>query len=166
MAIITAKFSKSKSRMKAAVRYIEHRAGREGEKVKRELFGIDGVMNREQAYQMIDEAEKGTAYFRLVISPDPTKEDTERDLHLAELTRQTMLTLEERLQKEVPYAAAEHNDHAPHRHIHVLALVRGRVNTQDLQALRDTATQTALGQRQERDLQRQAQQQKGAGLQR
>jgi hypothetical protein len=165
MAIITAKFSKSKSRMKAAVRYIEHRAGREGEKVKRELFGIDGIMDRQQAYRMIDEAEKGTAYFRLVISPDPTKEDTERDLHLAELTRQTMLTLEERLQKEVPYAAAEHDDHTDKRHVHVLAMVRGRVNTQDLEALRTTATNTALLQRQERDLQQQ-QQQKGAGLQR
>jgi hypothetical protein len=166
MAIIRAKYSKSKSRMKAAIRYIEHRPGEEGEKVKRELFGIDGVMDRQQAYQMIDEAEKGTAFFRIVISPDPGKEDTERDLHLAELTRQTMLTLEERLKKEVPYVAAEHNDHAPHRHIHILALVTGRINTPDLQALRDTATQTALGQRQERDLQRQAQQQKGAQLQR
>jgi hypothetical protein len=168
MAIITAKFSKSKARMKAAVRYIEHRAGREGEKVKRELYGIDGAMDRQQAYRMIDEAGKGTAYFRLVISPDPAKEDTEKDLHLQELTRQTILTLEERLQKEVPYVAAEHDDHTDHRHIHLLALVNGRLNTKDLEALRTTATNTALFQRQERDLQQQqqAQQQKGAGLQR
>jgi hypothetical protein len=62
MAIVRAKYSKSKSRTKAHIRYIEHRAGREGEKVKRELFGIDGVMNRQQAYQMIDEGEKGTAF--------------------------------------------------------------------------------------------------------
>jgi hypothetical protein len=160
MAIITAKFSKSKARMKAAVRYIEHRAGREGEKVKRELFGIDGVMNRQQAYQMIDDAEKGTAFFRIVISPHPAREDTEKDLHLAELTRQTILTLEERLNIEVPYVAAEHDDHTDKRHVHVLAMVRGRLNTQDLEALRTTATNTASLQRQERDLQQQ--QQKGA----
>jgi hypothetical protein len=160
MAIITAKFSKSKARMKAAVRYIEHRAGREGEKVKRELFGIDGVMNRQQAYQMIDDAEKGTAFFRIVISPHPAREDTEKDLHLAELTRQTILTLEERLKKEVPYIAAEHDDHTDKRHVHVLAMVRGRLNTKDLEALRTTATNTASLQRQERDLQQQ--QQKGA----
>jgi hypothetical protein len=168
MAVLTARYTRSRGIAKAYIRYIQHRKGKDGQKAKRELYGHDGVMEGLQAYQMIDEAEneQGTTYFRIVISPDPTKEDTERDLHLQELTRQTMLTLEERLQKEVPYAAAEHNDHAPHRHIHVLALVRGRVNTQDLQALRDTATQTALGQRQERDLQRQAQQQKGAGLQR
>jgi hypothetical protein len=164
MAIVKATYTKSRTIAKAAIRYIEHRPGSEGEKVKRELFGMDGTMDRQQAYQMIDDAEKGTAYFRLVISPDPRKEDTEKDLHLAELTRQTMLTLEERLKKEVPYVAVEHEDHAPHRHIHVLALVNGRLNPQDFQALRTTATEAAVFQRQERDLQRQQQpqQQKGA----
>jgi hypothetical protein len=164
MAIITAKFSKSKARMKAAVRYIEHRAGREGEKVTRELYGIDGTLDRQQAYQMIDEAEKGTAFFRIVLSPDPAREDTGKDLHLQELTRQTILTLEERLKIEVPYVAAEHDDHTDHRHVHVLAMVRGRLNTKDLEALRTTATEAALFQRQEKDLQRQQQQQRGAGL--
>jgi hypothetical protein len=166
MAIVEAKFYKTKARMKAAVRYIEHRSGRDGQKVTRELYGMDGSMDRQQAYQMIDEAGKGTAYFRFIISPHPTTEDTEKDLHLAELTRQTMLTLEEQLKKEVPYIAAEHDDHAPHRHIHVLALVHGRLNVPDLQAMRQTATQSAQFQRQERDQareqQQQAQQQKGA----
>jgi hypothetical protein len=164
MAIVKATYTKSSNIAKAAIRYIEHRPGREGEKVTRGLFGIDGTMDRQQAYQMIDEAEKGTAYFRLVISPDPAREDTEKDLHLAELTRQTLLTLEERLNKEVPYVAVEHDDHAPHRHIHVVALVRGRLNTQDFQAMRQTATDAALFQRQERDQAReqQAKQQEGA----
>jgi hypothetical protein len=164
MAIVRAKYSKSKSRTKAHIRYIEHRAGREGEKVKRELFGIDGVLNRQQAYQMIDEGEKGTAFFRLVISPHPEKEDTEKDLHLQEIVQQTILTLEEQLQKEVPYIAAEHDDHTDQRHIHVVAMVRGRINKKDLEALRTTATNTARLQRQERDLQQQQQQQQ-KGLQ-
>jgi hypothetical protein len=159
MAIVKATYTKSSTIAKAGIRYIEHRPGKEGEKVTRELFGIDGIMDRQQAYRMIDEAEKGTIYFRLVISPDPAKEDIAKDLHLAELTRQTILTLEERLQKEVPYVATEHDDHAPHRHIHVLALVNGRLNTQDFQALRTTATEAALFQRQERDQARQQQQQ-------
>jgi hypothetical protein len=163
MAIVKATYTKSRNIAKAAIRYIEHRPGRDGEKVQRELYGIDGAMDRQQAYQMIDEAEKGTAYFRLVISPDPNKEDTEKDLHLAELTRQTILTLEERLKKQVSYVAAEHDDHAPHRHVHVIALVKGRLNTQDFQAMRQTATDAALFQRQERDQARgqQAQQQEG-----
>src|SRR5919106_6199354 len=143
MAIVKATYTKSSNIAKAGIRYIEHRPGRDGEKVKRELYGADGAMDRQQAYQMIDEAEKGTVFFRLVISPDPAKEDAEKDLRLSEITAQTMRHLEERLHKEVSYVAAEHDDHAPHRHIHVLALVRGRLNTQDLQALRDSATEAA-----------------------
>ena len=100
MAVITAKFTRERGIVKAGVRYIQHRTGREGQKVKRELFGIDGVMERQQAYQMIDEAGKGTAFFHIVISPDPSKEDTQKDLRLTEITKQTMLTLEEQLKKK------------------------------------------------------------------
>jgi hypothetical protein len=164
MAIVKATYTKSSSTAKAGIRYIEHRPGKDGEKVKRELYGADGVMDRQQAYQMIDDAEKGTVFFRFVISPDPATEDTDKDLRLSEITAQTMQSLEERLHNEVSYVAAEHDDHAPHRHVHVLALVRGRLNTKDFQAMRQTATDAALFQRQERDLQgqQQAQLQKGA----
>ena len=167
MAIVKATYTKSRGGAKAAIRYIEHRPGREGEKVKRELYGRDGSVERGEAYRMIDEAGKGIVFFRFVISPDPAKEDTEKDLLLTEITVQTMQTLEERLQNHVSYVAVEHDDHAPHRHVHVLALVSGRLNTQDFQALRETATQAALSQRQERDMTRQQQQQEGgqwAGL--
>jgi hypothetical protein len=33
---------------------------------------------------MIDDAEKGTVFFRIVISPDPEREDTYQDLSLPE----------------------------------------------------------------------------------
>jgi hypothetical protein len=165
MAIVKATYTKSRPGAKAGIRYIQHRPGREGEKATRELFGADGVVDRQEAYRMIDAAEKGSVFFRIVISPDPEREDTYRDLSLAEITTQTMLQLAERLTKAVPYAAVEHNDHAPHRHVHVLACVHGRLNTQDFLALRETATQAALSQRQERDVareQQQQQQQEGA----
>jgi hypothetical protein len=161
MAIVKATYTKSRGGAKAAIRYIEHRPGREGEKVKRELYGSDGKMERGEAYQMIDDAEKGTVFFRIVISPDPEREDTYQDLSLQEITSQTMLHLAERLTKAVPYVAVEHAEHAPHRHVHVLACVKGRLNTQDFQALRQTATEAALVQRQERDAPRQQQQQEG-----
>jgi hypothetical protein len=166
MAIVKATYTKSSGAAKAAIRYIEHRPGREGEKVKRELYSRDVSVERGEAYRMIDEARKGTVFFRIVISPDPAKEDTEKDLLLTEITVQTMQTLEERLQNHVSYVAVEHDDHAPHRHVHVLACVKGRLNTQDFQALRTTATQAALSQRQERDMARQQQQEGGqwAGL--
>ena len=63
-----------------------------------------------------------------------------------------MLYLEDRFQKAVPFVAAEHDDHSPHRHTHILAVLPGRLSPQDLAALRGVATEAALFQRQERDL--------------
>src|SRR5713226_4132791 len=152
MAIVKARYTKSSAGAKASIRYIEHRPGKDGVKVTRTLFGSDGAMERRQAYQMIDEAEKGSVFFRFVISPDPKQEDTEHDLRLREVTEKTMQTLEQRLHKQVQWVAAEHDDHAPHRHVHVVAVVAGRLNVQDFQALRQTATEVCLEQRHERDL--------------
>jgi len=95
MAIVKATYTKSRPTAKAAIRYIEHRPGREGERLNRELFGSEGVMDRVDAYEMIDAAEKGTVFFRLVISPDPKTEDTYKDLYLQEITSQTILHLED-----------------------------------------------------------------------
>ena len=154
MAIVKASYTKKKASAKAAIRYIAHRPGKDGKNVTRTLFGSDGAMERRLANRMIDEAEKGTVFFRFVISPDPTNEDTHKDLFLWEITEHTMRALEERLQKDVLYVAAEHNDHAPHRHVHVVALVTGRLTPPDFQTLRSAATQAALAQRKERDLAR------------
>ena len=101
---------------------------------------------------MIDTAEKGSYFFRFVISPDPVKEDTAKDLFLREITEHTMRSLAERLQTDVQWVGVEHADHAPHRHVHVLAIVPGRLQVPDFQAMRKTATEIALLQRRERDL--------------
>ena len=69
-----------------------------------------------------------------------------------EFAKQTILKLEDRLKKEIQFVAAEHNDHTPNRHVHVIALIPGRLNVADLEALRMAATKEALFQRQERDL--------------
>src|SRR5205823_9792409 len=118
MAIVKATYTKSRGGAKASIRYIEHRPGKDNEKVTRTQFGSDRGMGRRQAYQMIDEAEKCSLFLRFVISPDPKGEDTGKDLFLREVTEKTMQTLEERLKKEVQWVAAEHNDHAAHRHVH------------------------------------------------
>ena len=159
MAIVKATYTKSSRGAKASIRYIEHRPGKDNEKVTRTLFGSDGFMGRWQAYRMIDEAEKGSLFFRFVISPDPKGEDTSKDLFLREVTEKTMLRLEEHIQREVSWVAAEHDDHAPHRHVHVVAVVPGRLQVQDFQAMRQAATAAALAQRNERDLVREQQEQ-------
>ena len=157
MAIIKATYTKSSGGPKASIRYIEHRPGKDGQKITRTLFGSDGKMERIEAYRMIDEAAKGSLFFRFVISPDPQKEDTEKDIFLREITEKTMLSLEDRVQQQLSWVAVEHTDHAPHRHIHVLAVVPGRLQVPDFQAMRQAATEASREQRHQRDLMKEGQ---------
>jgi hypothetical protein len=168
MAIVRAtSYTKSADAAKATIRYNQHRTGRDGERIRRELFGFDGVMDRQDAYQMIDTAAKGTVFFRFVISPDHQTEDTDRDLHLDELTTQTILALEAAVGTHIPMVAAVHDDHTDNRHVHLVACVTKRLTPAHFKAMRDAATETALVQRQEQDhirehQQAQQQQQEGA----
>ncbi len=152
MAIIKANYTKKAGAAKASIRYIEHRPGKDGERKTRALFSSDGLVGRYQAYDMIDSAAEGSSFFRFVLSPDPNKEDTLKDLALRDITKLTMETLEERIGKSVSWVAAIHADHAPHRHVHILAVIEGRLQAQDFQALRKTATTASVQQRQELDL--------------
>ncbi|SRR6266487_3700059 len=163
MAVMKATYTKKANGAKAAIRYIEHRPGKDGEKVTRVLYGIDGAMGRWQAYRMIDEADKGSYFYRFIISPDPKGEDSKKDIFLREITEKTINSLAERLQTQIAWIAAEHNDHAPHRHIHIMAIVPERLNVQDFQALRQSATAACLEQRKERDLTREQSQEQGEG---
>src|SRR5436305_6864471 len=131
MAIVKATYTKSSRGAKASIRYIEHRPGKDNAKINRTLFGIDGAMGRWEAYQMIDEAEKDSFFFRFVISPDPKTEDTEKDLFLREITEQTMLSLEDRLQQHLSCVASLHDDHAQHRNVHIVDIVSSRLQVQD-----------------------------------
>lgn len=152
MAIIKASYTKSRGGAKASIRYIQHRKGKEGEGISRALFNAEGLLGRWEAYRMIDTAAEGSRFFRFVISPDPEKEDSYQDLSLRDIAAQTMLSLEDRLQRPLSWAATIHQDHAPHRHVHIVAVVPGRLYTHDFQAMRQTATEACLAERQERDL--------------
>ena len=163
MAIVKATYTRKGGGAKASIRYIEHRPGKDGEKANRVLFGADGLMGRWQAYHMIDEAQKGSYFFRFVISPDPAREDTQKDLHLREVTERTMNALEALLHTQVAWVGAIHADHAPHRHVHVLAVVPGRLQVQDFKMLRTSATEACIAQRRERDLLQELSQQHDQG---
>jgi hypothetical protein len=151
MAVVKANYVKrengEKARAKATVRYIQHRLGQDGQTITRQLFGSDGPMDRQEAYRMIDEAKEGSVFYRLVLSPDPKEEDVKRDLDFRDLTEQTMHALEERAGRPVLWVAALHADHAPHRHVHVIAILPKRLNVKDFNHIRDAATQTCLEQR-------------------
>jgi|GEM_PF-1533014 len=132
--------------------------GKERARVPRTLFGRDGALERYEAYRMIDEAEKGSVFFRFIISPDRNTEDTNRDLRLRDVTAHTMLRFEEHIKQQVQWVGAVHADHSPLRHVHIVAVVPARLERQEFQALpqvvRLAATTACLEQRQELDLTR------------
>src|SRR6266702_1810562 len=168
MAVFVMNFTKSKGGAKANIKYIQHRRGREGAKTSRTLFGWDGAMGRYEAYSLVDAAEAGSAFFRIKISPDPKTEDTKRDLSLREVTETIMQTFEERIRRPVEWVAAEHDDHTPKRHVHVLAMSRGRLKREDIQAIIQKATVACLAQRRALDqvLEHQAREQEEAAWER
>ena len=172
MAIVKANYikrdKKQKHRAKASLRYMQHRPGKEGAKTQRTLFGLDGAMERQEAYHMIDEAEQGSIFFRFVLNPDPEREDTRHDLDLRALTEHTMRILTEKfhtLQKPIEWVAAVHADHTPNRHVHILSVVPGRLTEQDFTHMRTAATTASVEQRKELDRHLQQQQQKEVGWQ-
>ncbi len=156
MAIVKATYTRKGGNAKASVRYIENRPGRHGAKIRRTLFNADGKVERGEAYAMIDQAANGSYFFRLVISPDPKREDSDKNLALRELTEKTFQSLEDRFQQPLQWVAAIHADHADHRHIHAIAIVPKRLRVQDFKRMRSTATEEALEQLRHLDLSREA----------
>jgi hypothetical protein len=158
MAIVKANYVKrgtgERDRAKATIRYIQHRRDRGGERVSRTLFGRYGEMDRHEAYRIIDEAGKGSVFYRFIISPDPKREDRNHDLDMRDITTQTLQALEDLMggKEPIEWIAATHSDHAPHLHSHVIAVVPKRLYKADLEYLRYQATQSSLEQRRILDL--------------
>src|SRR4051812_49230108 len=54
------------ARVKASLRYIAHRPGKDKERMYRELFGHDGVMDKDQAYRMLMRRRRERSFFDLL----------------------------------------------------------------------------------------------------
>ena len=152
MAIVKASFTKSTGGAKASIRYIQHRPGKEGASITRTLFGSDGLMGRYEAYRMIDEAEQGSRFFRFVFSPDPHAGRYPAGLKPPDNNRTNHAALEDRLQQSVSWVGVQHADHAPHRHVHIVAVVKGRLTRTGFSGPQTGSNEACLQQRQERDL--------------
>jgi hypothetical protein len=152
MAIIKANYTQKGRAAKASVRYIENRPSKSGTRIPRTLFNADGQVSRGDAYAMIDQAAQGNYFFRVVISPDPQREDSDQNLALRELTEKAIQSLEERLQRPLAWVATIHADHTDHRHIHTLVIVPQRLQVPDFNRMRRAATEEALAQRQQLEL--------------
>ena len=147
MAIVKGSYTRSRGAAKGKHR-IHHEAAGKGQRENHPyLFGLDGVMTSQEAYRMIDQAGKGSFFYRLVLSPDPIGEDTRQDLDMRALTLHTMQILDTRLNKALVWAGALHADHKPHRHVHILAVSPRRLTVRDFARLRLTATRESVAQR-------------------
>ena len=146
MAIVKANYTKSNGSAKANIRYIQHRKGKDGATIVRTLFGSDGTMNRGEAYQMIDEAEKNIKFFRFVLNPDPQKENAQKNLDLWKVTQDFMLKVRDK-RGAFQFVAVEHNDHTDKPHIHAVCLLSGKVTKADLASFRQMGREVALSQR-------------------
>jgi REP element-mobilizing transposase RayT len=145
------------AKAKDTVRYIQHRPGKDNERMMRPLFTSDGPMTRLETYQFIDEAPKGTHFYTVITNPDPSTEDTYKDLDMRQIAITTMQTIEAIVGTPVIWVAAIHDDHTDKNHVHALAAIQGRLDKPDVDRLRKATTQACLEQRQELDWTRERQ---------
>jgi hypothetical protein len=114
------------------------------------------VLTPEQADAMIDTAPGNTYFWKLIISPDPKSENKDKNLDLRQLTGECIQWLEARLNREIPFIGAEHDDHTGIPHIHAIALIerRGRemlIDRDTINAMREFTTEHALSQNRARE---------------
>ena len=69
MAIVKLKYTTSRDAIKAHLRYIVHRPGKEQERLTRELFQHNYLsVTKQYAYDLINAAPKGTVFYKMVIN--------------------------------------------------------------------------------------------------
>src|SRR5919197_494079 len=146
MAVVTLKYIKSKQQTKRHLRYIAHRKGKAQKNITRELFDRDRLTDKRAVYEMIDRARRGSVFFKIMISPDPEKEDTYKDLDLQYITSRTIKKIEKQLGRQFQFVATVHNDHTEKRHVHGIFILQGRLSKEKFRALQNTAYQTATQQ--------------------
>jgi hypothetical protein len=147
MAVVKLKYLRERPQLKAHLRYITHRRGREEGSITRVLFNANGLTDRRSVYELIDAARRGTVFYKFMINPDPAREDTHKDLDLLHITRQTILALERQLGLSLPFAAVLHPaDHTALRHVHGIFLLPRRMSQEAFKKLRQIAWTTATAQ--------------------
>ena len=145
MAIVKLKYTRDRDAIKAHLRYIIHRPGKERERLTRELFHHNYErVTKQYAYDFINGAPRGTVFNKMTINFHPLKEDKYKDLDLQHITSLTVREMQARIGRDVPFIATVHDGHANTelRHIHAICLVQGRVSKQDFAKLK-TLWQTA-----------------------
>ena len=131
MAIVKLKYARGRGAIKAHLRYIVHRPGKEQGRMTRELFHHNYLsVTKQYAYDLINSAPRGTLFYKMTINFHPHKEDTYKDLDLHYIASLTVREMQNRIGRYVPFIATIHNGHATTdlRHIHAICLVQGRLS--------------------------------------
>jgi hypothetical protein len=153
MAIVKVKYTRDPVKIKEHLRYIVHRPGKDREHLTRQLFNAFDTTDKISTYERID-ATKHPIFFKIIINPDPKREDTRKDLDLPHLTRHTLRKMESLIGRDVPFIAVMHDDHTDLRHIHAIGMVQGRIAKAEFAKIKTlwlTATEEARSQRRQRD---------------
>jgi hypothetical protein len=127
---------------KAHLRYAVHRTNERGQRQYREVWDRDGTLSKQTAYERLDGAGPQDYVYRLTLSPHPERQDAGQRLELREWTRAIMARLEETTGRRVKWFAVTHA-HPDHRHVHVVARVRGHLSAAHFRAMRETGDQQA-----------------------
>jgi hypothetical protein len=125
--------------MKAHLRYIIHRPGKEQGRMTRELFHHNYLsVSKQEAYDLINSASRGTIFYKMMINFHPRKEDTNKDLDLQHIASLAVREMQTRLGRIVPFFATIHDGHAQTtlRHIHAICLIKGRLSQKDFAKLK------------------------------
>src|ERR671932_1130504 len=147
MAVVKLKYLRERPHLKAHLRYITHRRGRDEGSITRVLFNANGLTDRRSMYELIDAAPRGTVFYKFMINLDPAKEDIYKDLDLVHITRKMILALERQLGVRLAFAAVLHPaDHTPLRHVHGIFLLPHRISQAAFKKLRQVAWTTATAQ--------------------
>ena len=157
MAVVKLKYTRIMDAIKAHLRYIIHRPGKEMERLTRELFQHNYQnVTKQYGYDFINGAPPGTVFYKMMINFHPIKEDTYKDLDLQYITSLTVREMQRRIGQSVTFIATIHDGHANTdlRHVHAICLVQGRLSKKEfakLKTLWKTATAEVRLQRRMRD---------------
>lgn len=124
------------ARLRGSVRYAATRPGSDAQ--ERPAFSRDeNTLNRAEAIKVLGETESGYCY-RMVLN---SGEGQDAQVDLKAWTRDTVGALSED-HGAVTWIAYEHRDHSDHAHVHVVAVTERTLDKEDLQKLRDAASES------------------------
>jgi hypothetical protein len=126
---------------KGHVRYAVHRSDELGQRAYRDVWGPDGARTKDDAYALLDGAERRDYVYRLTLSPDPHADGQRLDLPA--WTRDVM-----RQVGPARWVAVAH-EHSEHRHVHVVAVSPRRLDVADFRAMRAAGDEHARDHRRE-----------------